>query len=259
MSNGKLLNHCGAREVTLNELAVIEAPPATDTWFPISHFDVFRTVSQTLRSAGYEVGKQRFSLSQENHRFFGVLDLASRIAEGVNLSIGIRNSTDKSFPIGLVGGSRVFVCDNLAFHGEIYVAKRHTRFGQDRYEEGIATAIASLSQYQKTQGEWINRLRSREFSRQETDALLLRAYEEDVVGARQLPLLIQEVRHPSHEEFKEPTAWSLYNCFTSVLNRTMQTQPAKHALTTIRLQRIFEEREVIDVEFTRNQQATLAV
>jgi hypothetical protein len=34
--------------------------------------------------------------------------------------LGLRNSHDKRFPAGLVGGSAVFVCDNLAFSGEAH-------------------------------------------------------------------------------------------------------------------------------------------
>jgi hypothetical protein len=41
-------------------------------------------------------------------------------------TVGLRNSHDKSFPIGIAFGSRVFVCDNLAFHGEHVIRRKHT-------------------------------------------------------------------------------------------------------------------------------------
>lgn len=251
VAQGTMINHRGGRDIVLNDLALIEAPPPTDTWFPISHFDVFRTVNQALRDAGYEVAKQRFSVSNEGHRFFGIMDLQNTILDGVSLSVGIRNSTDKSFPIGFCCGQRVFVCDNLAFTSEIVVTKKHTRFGADRYVEGLSKAVASLGQYQESQKQWIGRLRSWHPTRQEADSFILRAYEEELIGARQLPLLIEEWRKPSYDQFRDNSAWSLWNCFTTVLGRTMQNQPGKAALTTIKLQAILQPPEVIDGEFKR--------
>jgi hypothetical protein len=249
MPEATLLNHVGAREVSLNQLALIDAPPPTKTWYPVAHFDVFRAVNDTLRSAGYEVRKQKFSLARDNHRFFGVLDLTNRIMDGISLAVGIRNSTDKSFPIGMTVGSRVFVCDNLAFHGEIVIAKKHTRFGEERYREGISKAVASLGQYQDAQAEWINRLQARRLTRHEADSIILRSYEENLIGARTLPLLLQEWRKPTFIEFSDETAWSLWNAFTRAIGLTEQTRnPAKAAHTTIKLQRLLSP-EVIDAEF----------
>jgi hypothetical protein len=257
MASSTLMSHCGGRDVTLNELATIEAPPPTETWFPVAHFDVFRAAQQTLTSAGYTIGKQRFAISHQGHRFFGVLDLENRILDGVSLAVGIRNSTDKSFPIGFCCGQRVFVCDNLAFTSEIVVAKKHTKFGQDRYQEGIACAVQQLSQYQQAQADWIGGLQARHLAREEADSLILRSYEENLIGARELPQVIKEWRTPQFDEFRDATAWSLWNAFTTVLGRTKQTRPADAAITTIKLQRLFTP-EVIDGEVIQATETQLA-
>jgi hypothetical protein len=39
---------------------------------------------------------------------------------------GIRNSHDKSFPVGVGFGSRVFVCDNMALMADHVIKRRHT-------------------------------------------------------------------------------------------------------------------------------------
>src|SRR5688500_12927565 len=98
MATSTLINHRGARDVLLEELALIPAPPSTDTWFPIPHSDVLNAVSETLTGAGFEIRGSRLSLSSNDARFFGTLDLSTKVNEGVNLAVGIRNSTDKSFP-----------------------------------------------------------------------------------------------------------------------------------------------------------------
>ncbi|MCA9085867.1 MAG: hypothetical protein KDA81_17530, partial [Planctomycetaceae bacterium] len=106
-------------------------------------------VEETLDHAGFQVRRSQLSVSNNNHRFFGVLDIHTPLAEGVSLSVGVRNSNDKSFPIGFCVGNRTFVCDNLAFSSEVVISKRHTRFGNDRYQEGVAAAIERLNEYRE--------------------------------------------------------------------------------------------------------------
>ena len=58
---------------------------------------------------------------------FGVLAL--NIEEnGVRVSIGIRNSHDKSCWVRITIGYKVFVCDNFAFHGDFQtLTRKHSK------------------------------------------------------------------------------------------------------------------------------------
>lgn len=243
--------HAGGQDVTREELALIKAPQGTETWFPLRHAEVLDTATKTLKDAGFAIAKERLSIAKDGARFFGTLDLTTPIVEGISLAVGIRNSNDKSFPLGFCAGQRVFVCSNLAFTSEVIVSKRHTRWGSDRYVEGLSKAVASLGQYQVAQAEWIGGLRSRVLTRQEADSIILRSFEDDLIGSRQLPVLIDEWRNPQHDEFKDGTAWSLWNAFTACLGKTLQDkQPAKAASTTIRLQGLFNP-NVIETTATK--------
>ncbi len=237
MSQGTLFTHCGAEAVTRDELALIPAPPATETWFPIKHGEVLDAVEGTLEGSGLAVAKTQLSVARDNKRFFGVLDLRSPISEGVCLSVGIRNSCDKSFPIGFCCGSRVFCCDNLAFSAEIVIAKRHTRFGRDRFNEGIANAVATLHQFRDLESQRIETMRSRQLTDDRANSLILQAGEK-VVGWRAVPKILQEWREPSHEEFRPRTAYSLLNCFTEVLRPRFEKHPNRAAYETIELQQL---------------------
>ena len=236
MANGQLILHCGARQVERPELDLIEAPPPTETWYPLAHRNVIDRVLTTLDGAGFQIRKQSFGLSQDNHRFFGVLDLANEIDGGVSLAVGIRNSTDKSLPIGFTCGNRVFCCDNLAFSSDILVVRKHTRFGEMRFGHAIAQAVTQLHSYLGVEARRIAWMREAEVNEDHANSLILQAYEKDIVGARLLPELIHEWREPSHDDFKPRTMWSLLNAFTEVLKDRQRTQPARAAEETIRLQ-----------------------
>jgi len=239
MAEATLITHRGGRDVLPDELERIPTPSATETWFPIPHAQVLHAVEDTLAGDGFLIQKRRLSVAKDGSRFFGTLDLSNPITHGVTLAVGIRNSTEKSFPIGFCCGTRVFVCDNLAFTSEIVVAKKHTRFGQERYLEGIARAVSSLDQYRESTARWIDQMKDWRLSSEAADSFILRSYEEEIIGARQLPLVLKEWRQPQFDEYLPRTAWSLFNAFTGVLGRTREsTHPAQAALTTMRLRRL---------------------
>lgn len=239
MVSSTLVNHCGARQVNAAELATIEPPAPTRTWFPLAHRAVLDSVCESLEGAGFAICRSRLSVSHGGARFFGTLDLTTSIVEGVSLAVGIRNSNDQSFPIGFCCGQRVFVCDNLAFTSEIVVSKKHTRFGQERYLEGLARAVASLDQYRQSAGGWIEQMQARKLNDDRANSLLLQAYERKIIGLRLLPLVVEEWRHPTREEYRSRTAYSLFNCFTEVLGRERQSRfPAESALATMRLSKL---------------------
>jgi hypothetical protein len=234
----QLILHCGASETTRDALQQIEAPEATETWFPVKHALVLDEVEQTLAGANFAVNRSWLSISHGSLRFFGVLDLESQIVDGVKLAVGIRNSNDKSFPLGFCCGSRTFVCDNLAFDSEVVISKRHTRHGSFRYREGIAEAVAGLDLYQGCEAERIVALRSKRLSKHAANSVMLQAYEQGIVGARLLPTLIKEWREPRHEAFRTRTAYSLLNCFTEVVKERFQNQPQKSAYEMMQFQHL---------------------
>src|SRR6266481_1598812 len=97
MSTTTLVTHCGAREVSREELDQIEAPPPTQTWYPVRHSTVVESVSDLLQAGGFHIQKATYALSRQNARMFATLDLATSLCPGVSLAVGLRNSTDQSY------------------------------------------------------------------------------------------------------------------------------------------------------------------
>jgi hypothetical protein len=240
MSESHLCLHAGAREVTLEELREVKTPPATSTWFPVGHGEAADTVSGALADAGFQVSKARYALSRNNERLFATLDLSAPLAHGVSLSIGVRNSTDKSLPLGFAAGSRVFLCDNLAMRADLLVARKHTRFGQKRFREAICKAVGNLHAFQEAESRRITRFMNTEVNDGHAESMMLKAFEQGIVSAPLLPKVIHEWREPSYEAFQVKTLWSLFNCFTTVLGQTRAlSNPQRFAGLTMRLSGLF--------------------
>ena len=236
MPDSTLCLHRGARVVSREELDSVEAPTHTETWFPLKHNHVLDAVLSTLEASDFQVQRMQLALSQGNARFFGTLDLRSPVSEGVALTVGVRNSIDKTFPLGFCAGSRVFVCDNLAFRSEILVARKHTLNGGTRFQESIALAVQSLGQFREAEAQRIDRMRAFPLSDMHAESLMLQAYDRDLISHRALPQVIKAWRQPMHTEFEDRSLWSLLNAFTGAIQGRARSNPQQFALQSIRLQ-----------------------
>jgi hypothetical protein len=122
-----LVLHCGATAVSRVEVARVSTPRPTETWTPIPHVSLIEEVEGALRSTGLKIGQQVHSLNQDGARYFGLTEVHGSHDPGdCSLVLRLRNSHDKTFPVGLVAGASVFVCDNLSFSGEVRLTRKHT-------------------------------------------------------------------------------------------------------------------------------------
>jgi hypothetical protein len=191
---------------------------------------------QALVAAGYGIDKTSLALSGDDARFFGTLTLRTPLSDGVSLAVGLRSSTDKSISLQWCCGSRVFVCDNLAFTAETMIARKHTRFGIDRYQEAICKVVGELSDYRDYEAFRIREMQRREVTDEQAESVLLRAFELGIIGPHALPIAIDEWRTPSFPQFAETkNAWRLYNALTFALGKRAKTNPQAHARCTIGL------------------------
>lgn len=242
MMSSSLVTHCGAQLVSRADLDQIEAPAATATWFPIKHSVVVDTVGQALTHAGFQVQNAKYAVSREGARLFSTMDLTASVGNGVHLCVAVRNSTDRSLPLGFIAGSRVFICDNLAFRGELLVCRKHTRFGQDRFAEAVTLAVQSLQQFREVEADRIRRYQHIELSEDAASLYLLQAFEKNLVNPFVLRRAIAEWREPSFDFGDRPTMWRLLNAFTTALRDRATSNPQQYARTTMQLQDLLEHR-----------------
>lgn len=235
---GTLCLHAGAQVATLSEIAAVEVPPATRTWFPVSHVTVINRVKESLALAGFNVQKEQYGLYPGGRRMFGVLDLATELGAGTTLAVGVRNSIDKTFPMGMCAGNRVFVCDNLAFSSEILVTRKHTLNGERRYGEAIAEAVTHLGAFQVNERRRIESFRRTVLEPHLADHLILTAFEQGMLPPRQLLSILAQWRSPEFDWGPLGTAWHLYNAFTQPMQRGNVTNPARFTRQTMALMRL---------------------
>lgn len=245
--SSNLIVHRGARFVERAELDSASAltPPPTATWFPIAHNVVLDRVSQTLSDAGYTIRAVKTALSRNDMRLFSTIDLDCSLYGGeTSLSIAVVNSVDRSLPMKMIAGTRVFICDNLALRSDLMaaVSRKHSRFGLARFNEALARAVASLGAFKDAEAERIKRYLHTEVSPLEADALLLRSFERGLVSHRLLPRVIAELRKPSFDYGCEAnTLWVVEQAFTTVLATLLQSNPQRFCAASLAVQGLLAE------------------
>jgi hypothetical protein len=214
-----LVLHCGARHVERCAVEEAHTPAASETWVPIAHHRLLALVEDTLIAGHMQLVNQAHALWNDGLRYFGLLEVTNgQPQKDYGLVIGLRNSHDKSFPAAIAMGSSVFCCDNLAFSGEVTIARRHTRFIERDLPRIVHTAVGRLADMRGQQDERICRYKETELTDPLAHDLLVRAVDANVLPVTQLPDVLGEWRTPSHEEFAEDgkNVWRLHNAMTHV-------------------------------------------
>jgi len=180
---------------------------------------------------GLKVVNEAHALSSGGQRYFGLLEVVNGQQHGdYGLVLGLRNSHDKTFPAALAVGSGVFVCDNLAFSGEVTIARRHTVFIERDLPQLVQRAVGQLGDLRGLQDHRIERYKATRLTDMRAHHLIVRALEARVLPTTAIPVVVREWRRPSHEEFAEGgrTAWRLFNAVTEAIKgRSLDALPRR--------------------------------
>jgi hypothetical protein len=226
--NGLIL-HCGANKVERPKLALVDTPKATETWFPVPHLKLLGQVERKLEASGLKIVQEAHALTHDGNRYFGLMEVRNgEQPDDFGLVVGVRNSHDMTFPAGLVIGSRVFVCDNLSFSGEIKISRKHTKFIDRDLPQLVEVAVGRLGDQRQLQEKRFLTYKAEEITDAEANDLVIQAMDARVLAASRIPEVLEQWRHPNHPEFAEQkTAWRFFNAVTEVLKGALHALPRR--------------------------------
>jgi len=188
-------------------------PQPTQTWQPIPHHHLVDEVLECLNRHALVVAGQAHALTHYGARYFGLLEVQGyRESREYGWVIGIRNSHDKRLPAGLVAGNAVFVCDNLAFSGEVKIARKRTS-GILRDLDGlVASAIDRLQGVWGMQDERLDRYKDYALNDILAHDFMIRAVDAGVCPVSTLPRVLEHWREPPYAAFegrnlRSPLQW----------------------------------------------------
>lgn len=211
-----LCSHTGAEVIARKDLALLETPAATRTHTPVAHSVLVDTLESVLSVNHLKIVSEEYSVMSGGQKLFGVMkvqhtEYKSRI--DYRMALGIRASNDKVFPVQLIAGANVFVCDNMAFNGSVIALKKRHCMTLDLRMElqgGVLKAIEGYRGFSNQIDSW----KGKELNLEQAKAYILDAAVKGVMPLHLIPDVLKEWETPSHEEFAPRTMWSLHNAFT---------------------------------------------
>ena len=200
------------RFVGRDEIANVPTPAGTASWHPVPHLDVIDSVTDAIKAKNWQIVDEQYGLARDGQRMFGVMRINRTSSPDWSRCIGIRNSHDQSLSVGLAAGISVTCCSNLAFGGAMVLKRRHTR----RIELGnlVVEAVDELEMEFLNLETVSEDLKLHEVGADEARAVIVRAAEINAINSCDIVPVFREFQKPCHEEFAEPTRWSLLNAFT---------------------------------------------
>jgi hypothetical protein len=218
-----LMIHAGANALSYDDLRAVQTPGGTDTHVPVAHHEIVELVRYTLGFYGHEITEENHAITPDGARYFGLMSLRSPYGDYTD-TVGPRNSHDKSFPIGIAFGSRVFVCDNLAFIGDQVIRRKHTVKAK-RELPGLVTEIVQPLQAQRiAQNQKLLAYQASPVTDAVADHAILSMYRQDIIGVQRIADVLEQWERPAHD-WGDKTAWRLFNAATFALAGKVVERP----------------------------------
>lgn len=221
MSRKDLVLHVDATRVTLEDLEQVPMPePLGPRHVPVHPAKWVKALQRAVTSYGFQVNRLELGANQKRSRLFGVMDLqlgGEEMALGRGITLGFRGSTDQSLGNALVGGERVFVCDNLALSGDMVFLSRKSTSGfspVQAFEEGLEKFDLGRKIFAQT----IEKAQEKNLSKSQAESLLWQLFGHGVLPKKLMgPVEDVWLRKPEGSGVVSDTLWDLHNAGTFCL------------------------------------------
>ena len=231
--NGIIL-HCGSEQVTREQVAAVPVPQSTRSYKPVPYAEAIDLMHlQAKQTLGLEVVSETYGLNVKGNQMFALMTLKTD-REDSGLSIGLRQSYNKTLPLGVAVGSQVFVCDNLCFSGDAFkVVRKNTVNVWADFQRLLGEQMHNALGHYHNVNKDCDLLKATPCHQQRGFAMLGVAMGQELLTPNQASVAFQDWKTPRHEEFADRNMWGLYNAVTEGLKkgapaRIMERHTAAH-------------------------------
>jgi hypothetical protein len=216
--NATLMLHAGGWSAGVDDLVAVPVPAPTESYVPVPYGRLVEEVKLQLPRFGLSVDREEYGLARDGRQMFGVLSCRNgRPDRDYCLAIGLRSSYNRTLSVGLVAGSRVFCCDNLAFAGDVSASRKHTVHVLRDLPDMVYRMLSQVCDQRGRIDHEIGAMKGRALDSMEADHLIVEAVRRRAITPSRLSKVLREWARPTHVEFSARTAWSLFNAVTEVL------------------------------------------
>lgn len=232
-----LMIHCGAQGVDRAELAQLPVPKAKGPRHVVRPFiEDVEMVTDYMKTEGIRIKDEAFGVMYKKGtdvpvRFFGVMQVHIKgfgRDKDYGLLVGLRGSYNQSLPRAIAVGSRVFVCDNLAFSGEVEIKTKQTLNVARCMPRLLQEAIAQVPYMAEHQSRRFEAYHNVTIEQQAGDATLVELVRLGVLNPSQMGKAVNEWDAPSYEQHAAEglSVWRLQNAVTEAIKPANEERAA---------------------------------
>jgi hypothetical protein len=219
------------------------------TYRAVPHSEIIHRLHETLGQAGIDVNPddKHYSISKDGGKMFGMWMLENRNGNGIKPAIGFRNSYDKSMSIMFGAGTKVFVCDNLAFSAEWISIRKHTSgLDNDEMKGLVQDAVAQVMKTADSFLSWHLALKKIPLNQQQIKIMTYNALSAEVFPPSKFAAFEEAFKaERMHNDVEEdPTMYH----FHAAITRMMREEPLfKIADCTGKLTRLIDRSNAFQI------------
>lgn len=210
-----LMVQFGDSRVSYDELGIPAMPEKTDSYCPVSHRLVVDMVKQHIHASGRSIVQEQYGLAQKGQKMFGLLEVETNSQESAYV-VAVRNSYNKTLPVGLAAGSTVRVCSNGIFAGEVVSFRKHTTFIMRDLPAFLISAMGRLAEQWAEHDRRIALYKDCGFSDMQAHDMISRLYLGGGISKTLVADALDQWHRPAHD-FGSKTLWRLHNALTEVI------------------------------------------
>ena len=222
MSN--LMLHCGAKPATFKDLQSMHSDhykPMTPTHKPLPHYEVANRIKTSIRNfTDYSIVGEEYGVSHKQKNCFGAISLKKDNDQhhDYDMIYAWRHSNIQKFGLRAGIGSKVFVCDNMAFMVESEIKGcKHTANIQGTFNTRLEELSKSLLARDEELHTTYDTYKSIKLTYKDSDHLIMRAVRMKAIPKTKITAVDNEWRNPTYKyDSTGNSMWDLYNAFTHV-------------------------------------------
>jgi len=218
-----LIMHKYGSRVTEAEVRAVPAVDFTNTWRPYRHGIVLDAVNGALGRKGLEITRGEYGLSNDGFDMFAVLHVKADglpVLKGTEPSLGVRSSMAKRLSLGLCVGFHTFVCDNLAFHSDVVLFRKHTgRLSEEEILRLADDAVGQIAPRMRHLTDWMTVMAGVVLSKSMAIALFGAAVVAGVLPGSQMESAYEALYRGDHYESDRGNLRGWYGAVTEVIGQ----------------------------------------
>jgi hypothetical protein len=210
--------------MTAHQLAQVPTPAAIGRFHqPVSFGQYTDLIRHRLERADIDILEEEYCLTPDGQTFFGTM-LLERVSgfdqSGVQITLGVRGSHVQKIPRGICLGTRVIVCSNLMFNGDLAnISTKQTLNIWQRLPALVDQAINRLPAMAAREQRRVTAYKGFDIKPRHGDAALVELHRQGALSGSQLAHAIAEWDAPSFAEHAADghNAWRLLQACTQAV------------------------------------------